>query len=113
MESFIQSSDFDIGDGEQFMLSRRMIPDINFNTSTAVSPEVTLSIRSRNWPGSSFGNDPSDSKPVIETSVGVYTNQVFIRARGRQMAVKVSSEDLGVQWQLGALRLDSRPDGKR
>ena len=113
MESFIQSSDFDIGDGEQFMLSRRMIPDINFDTSTAVSPEVTLSIRSRNWPGSSFGSDPSDSKPVIETSVGVYTNQVFIRARGRQMAVKVSSEDLGVQWQLGALRLDSRPDGKR
>jgi len=50
---------------------------------------------------------------VIETSVGVYTGQVFVRARGRQLALKVSSADLGVQWQLGAVRLDARPDGKR
>jgi len=113
MESFIQSSDFDIEDGEQFMLTRRMIPDINFNTSTAVNPEVTLTVRPRNWPGSNFQNDPSDSQRVIETSVGQYTNQVYVRARGRQMALKVSSEDLGVQWQLGIPRLDSRADGKR
>jgi hypothetical protein len=113
MAAYIQSSDFDIGDGEQFMLTRRMIPDINFNQSTAEAPEVTLAVRSRNWPGSNFQNDPSDTKAVIETSVGQYTNQVFVRARGRQMALKVASEDLGVQWQLGAVRLDSRPDGKR
>jgi hypothetical protein len=46
MESFIQSSDFDLGDGEQFILTRRMIPDINFTTSTATDPEVSLTIRS-------------------------------------------------------------------
>lgn len=113
MPSFIQSSDFDIGDGEQFMLSRRLIPDINFNQSTAASPEVKLAIRSRNWPGSNFQNDPSDTKSVIESSVDQYTNQVFIRTRGRQMALKIASENLGVQWQLGAVRLDARPDGKR
>ena len=113
MESYIQSSDFDIGDGEQFMLTRRMIPDINFNTSTAVNPEVSLTIRPRDWPGSNFQGDPSDTQRVIESSVGQYTNQVYIRARARQMALKVASEDLGVQWQLGIPRLDSRTDGKR
>jgi hypothetical protein len=115
MESFIQSSDFDITDnaGETFMLTRRMIPDINFNTSTAQAPEVTLTMRPRNFPGSNFQNDPSDSQRVINTSVNTFTDQVFIRARARQMALKVSSVDLGVQWQLGNPRLDVRSDGKQ
>ena len=113
MESFIQSSDFDLGDGEQFILTRRMIPDINFTTSTATDPEVSLTIRPRDWPGSNFQGDPSDTQRIIETSVGQYTNQVYIRARARQMALKVESDDLGVQWQLGLPRLDVRPDGKR
>jgi len=113
MESYIQSSDFDIGDGEKFMLTRRMIPDINFTTSTAQSPEIDMTIRPRNWPGSNFTNDPSDTQRVIQTSVSQYTNQIFVRARARQLAIKVSSDDLGVFWQLGALRLDAREDGKQ
>jgi hypothetical protein len=113
MESFIQSSDFDLGDGEQFILTRRMIPDINFTTSTATEPEISLTIRPRDWPGSNFQGDPSDTQRIIETSVGQYTNQVYVRARARQMALKVESENLGVQWQLGLPRLDVRPDGKR
>lgn len=113
MESYIQSSDFDLGDGEQFMLSRRLIPDINFNQSTANQPEVDIEIQSRNFPGSGYNNDPSNSQRVIETSANIYTDQVFIRARGRQMALRIASDQLGVQWQLGMPRLDTRPDGKR
>jgi len=113
MEAFIQSSDIDLDDGEKFILTRRMIPDVNFNNSTAVSPEVSLTVRPRNFPGSNFQNDPSDTQRVINTSVGIYTNQVFVRARARQMALKVSSADLGVQWQLGDVRIDGRPDGKQ
>jgi hypothetical protein len=115
MECFIQSNDFDIqqNNGETFMLTRRMIPDINFNGSTAQNPEVNLAIRSRNFPGSQYQTDPSDTQRVIETSFGVFTNQVFVRARGRQLALKISSDDLGVQWQLGSPRLDARPDGKQ
>jgi len=113
MECFIQSSDFDIGDGEKFMLTRRMIPDINFVSSTATNPEIDLTVRPRNWPGSNFTNDPSDTQRVIQTSVSQYTNQIFIRARARQMAIKVASDDLGVFWQLGVLRLDAREDGKQ
>jgi hypothetical protein len=113
MECFIQSSDFDIGDGEKFMLTRRMIPDINFVSSTTQNPEVELTVRPRNWPGSNFTNDPSDTQRVIQTSVSQYTNQIFVRARARQMAIRVASDDLGVFWQLGALRLDAREDGKQ
>ena len=113
MNSYIQSSDIDLEDGEQFMLTRRMIPDVNFNGSTANNAEVTLQIRPRNFPGSAFTSDPADSQPVIETSVGQYTDQVFVRARARQMALKIQSTDLGVQWQLGSPRIDVRPDGKR
>jgi hypothetical protein len=114
MTAYIQSNDFDIQDGEQFMLSRRIIPDVNFTTSTADNPEVTLQIRPRNFPGSGFqSGETADDKKVIATSVDAYTDQVFIRARARQMALKIMSDQLGVQWQLGSPRLDARVDGKR
>jgi len=114
MESFIQSNDFDLEpNGDQFMLTRRIIPDINYNQSTADTPTVTLAIRPRNFPGSQYQGDPSDTQNVIETATNIYTDQVFIRARARQMALKVASDQLGVQWQLGSPRLDVRPDGRR
>lgn len=113
MESYIQSSDFDLDDGDQFMLTRRILPDIDFGGSTAAAPEVTMQVRPRDFPGSSFRSDPADSQRIIETPVGAYTNQVFIRARARQMALKIMSDQLGVQWQFGAPRLDMRPDGRR
>jgi hypothetical protein len=113
MNSYLQSNDFDLGDGDQFMLSNRVIPDISFNGSTATSPEVTLEIRPRNFPGTSYQSDPADEDRVISTSVDEYTGQIFIRARARQMALKIKSETLGVSWQLGIPRLDVRTDGKR
>ena len=113
MDSYIQSSDFDLEDGDQFMLTRRILPDISFSTSTAAQPEVTLTVRPRNFPGAPVSIDPADAQRVIETSVNQYTDQVFVRARARQMAIKIRSENLGVQWQLGAPRLDARPDGRR
>jgi hypothetical protein len=115
MEAYIESADFDIADGEQFMLTRRIIPDINFNQSdvTATTPTVNIAVRPRNFPGSQYQNDPSDTQGVIETTADIFTNQIFVRARARQMAIKVGSDQLGTQWQLGTLRLDARPDGKR
>jgi hypothetical protein len=113
MVSYIQSSDFDLDDGDNFMLTRRMLPDVSFSGSIAAQPEVTITVRPRNFPGSSYSADAADTQRVIETSVGVYTDQVFMRARARQMAFKIRSTELGVQWQLGAPRLDARQDGKR
>jgi hypothetical protein len=111
MTSFIASSDFDLGDGEQFILSKRIIPDLSFTGSTAALPAVTMYIKPRNFPGNAYSN--TDSEQVIETSVDVYTEQIFMRARARQMAIEIESTDLDVQWQLGSPRLDGRPDGRR
>jgi len=111
MTSFIASSDFDLVDGDQFILTKRIIPDINFAGSTAAQPEVTMYIKPRNFPGNAYSN--TESEAVIETSVDIYTEQIFMRARARQMAIQIESTDLGVQWQLGSPRLDGRPDGKR
>lgn len=114
MAAYIQSSDFDIVDGEQFLLIKRIIPDVEFagsNTVTNPTPSVLLTMKPRNFPGSAYATSPA--KNVIETDVDIYTNQVFLRARARQMGFKISSADIGVQWQLGSPRLDGRPDGKR
>ena len=113
MVAYIQSNDFDLEDGDKFLLTRRILPDIDFAGSETQTPEVTLQVRPRNFPGSSFRADPADSQRVIENPVGVYTDQVFVRARARQMALKIMSDQLGVNWQLGAPRLDARPDGTR
>jgi len=111
MTSFISSSDFDLVDGDQFILTKRIIPDLSFTGSTATLPAVTMYIKPRNFPGNAYSN--TDSEQVIETSVDIYTEQIFMRARARQMAIQIESTDLNVQWQLGSPRLDGRPDGRR
>jgi hypothetical protein len=114
MESYIQSSDFDIVDGEQFLLIKRVIPDIDFYGSDASlnpNPSVLITMKPRNFPGSPYQTSPS--RNVIQSTVDVYTNQIFLRARARQMGFRIGSTDIGVQWQLGSPRLDGKPDGKR
>jgi hypothetical protein len=114
MTSYIQSSDFDIVDGEQFLLIKRVIPDVEFGGSNMVTnpnPSILITMKPRNFPGAAYSTSPA--KNVIETAVDIYTNQIFLRARARQMGFKISSADIGVQWQLGSPRLDGRPDGKR
>jgi hypothetical protein len=111
MESYIASSDSDLDNGDQFILTKRIIPDVSFGGSTATLPAVTMYIKPRNFPGNAYSN--IDSERVIETSVDVYTEQIFMRARARQMAIEIQSTELGVQWQLGSPRVDGRPDGHR
>jgi hypothetical protein len=114
--SFIESNDVDLADGDKFALTKRIIPDVSFlgsNLNTNPSPEVKMTIKPRNFPGSGYEDDPSDTQSVVETSFDRYTDQIFIRARARQMALQISSEHLGVQWQLGTPRVDMREDGKR
>ena len=114
MTSYIQTNDFDIGDGDNLLLIKRIIPDINFEGSTATSPLVYMTMKPRNFPGSNYNtsNNPSVTRSTT-VPVEQYTDQIFIRARARQMGFKIQSEDLNVQWQLGTPRLDGRPDGKR
>jgi hypothetical protein len=113
MYAYIQSSDFDLMDGEQFMLTRRIIPDLNFAGSSASNPEANFVIRPRNFPGSAYQSNASNTQRVIQTTINQFTDQVFLRARARQVAFKIESTGLDTQWQLGSPRLDMRPDGKR
>jgi len=115
MQSFITSSDFDLtnqnGEGDQFILTKRIIPDVNFGGSTAATPTVKMTLKPRNFPGAEYDSEPD--LPIVETTVDRYTNQVFIRARARQMGFTISSDELDVSWQLGTPRVEGRSDGKR
>jgi len=134
IEAFIQSSDVDIDDGDKYLLIRRVIPDVNFTgsqTSNPVTgepqvPEAVMTVGVRGFPGAAVATTnasgqttsrdvTSDCAFCAPTSVIIdqYTDQVFIRARGRQMSFKISSDAVGTQWQLGAPRVDARPDGTR
>ncbi len=118
--AFITSGEFDIEDGDKFSFIRRILPDITFDGSTAESPSATLELLPLQSSGSGFNSPASeggDSSGTVTRSATVpvekYTTQVNTRVRGRQLSIKVQSADLGVQWQLGAPRLDIRPDGRR
>lgn len=113
MNAYIRSSDFDLGEGENYMLLRRLIPDVQFDGSTAATPAVDITLYPRNYPGTASFNGAVNTRPIIETSANIYTEQVFIRSRARQMALQIASDELGVQWQLGSPRIDARADGKQ
>jgi hypothetical protein len=127
IEAYIQSADVDVNDGDKYMLLRRVIPDVNFNgseinnpvTGATIVPQATITVGVRNFPGaanSTFNEEGQiTAADVVTTTATIdqYTNQVFIRARGRQMNFKIASNSVGTQWQLGMPRVDARPDGTR
>jgi len=117
---FVQSADFDIGDGHNFGFVWRLIPDVTFDGSTVNAPTLDFTVRPRQFPGSNYGN--SNNPEVISSisyagqrtyNVQQFTEQVYVRIRGRQMAFKVGSDTLGTAWQLGVPRIEVRPDGRR
>lgn len=114
IEAYIESAEFDIDDGENFGFVWRMVPDLTFQGSTAQTPQVTMTMYGMNGSGSGFNTEAS--KAVAQTSTATieqFTNIVYTRIRGRQMIMKISSDGLGTTWQLGAPRIDIRPDGRR
>ena len=124
--AFITSSQFDIGDGHNFAFVWRMLPDLTFNGSTdGTTPSLTMQLLPLQNSGSGFNNpksvggDSSSAEGVVTATqtypidLDTYNGQLNIRVRARQMAMKISSNTLGTQWQLGAPRIDIRPDGRR
>ena len=109
---FIESSDLDIGDGEQFSFLKRIIPDYKF-IEDANSGNVNIVLKTRNFPGDSLA---TNSTNVVSAN----TQQVYVRSRSRQIALRFESDDdatndgnLSIGWRLGATRIDIKPDGKR
>ena len=114
LTAYIESSQIDIADGEQFSFIRRMIPDLTFRGSTAGSPSANITVKTRNFPG---GNYLQSTSSAVTKSASVpveqFTDQVHLRLRGRSFAMRVESTASGVGWRLGSPRLDVRPDGRR
>lgn len=120
IESYIQSSDFDIGDGHNFGFVWRILPDITFNGSNVNEPKVTMTVRPRRNSGTQYGISDSPDVQSDQNYTGqrnydvqLFDGQVYTRLRGRQMAFRITSTDLGVAWQLGTPRIDIRNDGRR
>ena len=133
MESFITSAQFDIGDGHNFAFVWRMLPDLTFSGSTAgTTPSMTIQLLPLQNSGSSY-NDPISIGGTSVTGMqtvntakngvspiytypqdpDIFTGQLNIRVRGRQMAMKIACNTLGTQWQMGSPRIDTRSDGRR
>jgi hypothetical protein len=120
IEAYIQSSDFDIGDGHNFGFVWRILPDLTFNGSNTNQPYVTMTVRPRRNSGAPYGtaDNPQVASTQNYTSRGTYDvqefdGQVYTRLRARQMSFRIESTTLGVAWQLGTPRIDIRPDGRR
>jgi len=116
----ITSTQFDLDDGDRFMLINKMLPDMTFTGSTAGSPAATMTLNplensgsGRYNPASVGGNSSATVTRTAVLPVEEFTGQVFTRVRGRQMSIKIESTELGVTWKLGAPRMDMRPDGRR
>jgi hypothetical protein len=112
---FIESADFDLQEGNSFAFIRRMIPDIKFYGTNVASgvPQINMLLKTR--------NAPSESLTTRATKdVSNNTDQVHVRARGRQAVLRLQSDDdaavgnrTGYKWRLGFTRLDIQPDGRR
>ena len=120
IDAYVQSSDFDIGDGHNFGFVWRILPDVNFNGSTTNQPSVTMTVKPRQNSGTPYGvaDNPQVQSTQNYTVVPEYTiqqfdGQVYTRLRGRQMSFRIESTGIGVAWQLGSPRIDIRPDGRR
>ena len=138
IESYITSSEFDIDDGHNFGFVRRMLPDVTFTGSTAAveNQSLTMALLPLQNSGSGYTRGVDNVGPAANMSVAL-TNEatvqrdadngierfsgtvtpsdgnLYIRVRGRQMAMRITSTALGVQWQLGTPRIDVRPSGRK
>lgn len=112
--AYVETSDFDIADGDRFSLISKIIPDVRFSGSSAASPSVSLSVYPRSHPGESYGTGSSENVTASAVlPIDLYTKQVHTRVRGRQAYIRLTSTGLGVSWQMGTLRIEIRPDGRR
>lgn len=114
LEAYIESSPIDLADGNSFMYISRLLPDMFFGSSTATSPSVAFTIKMQDAMGG--GISQSNSKTVTQTSttpVDQYTEQIYLRLRGRTMRTRVESDGLGVTWRFGSPTIDIRTDGRR
>ena len=120
INAYIASSEFDIGDGHNFGFVWRILPDLTFENSsndpnTGNVAQVTMELYGLTNSGSGVTSDANQpvKKSAAYNITEEFTGQIYTRFRGRQMIFKISSNQVNTTWQLGAPRIDIRPDGRR
>lgn len=116
LNSYIESGPFELGSGDRLVFCNRIIPDITFLGSTEGSPSVDFTIKVQDYPGDTLTADATGGDTVTRTAtspVEQFTEQLFVRMRGRMMSLRVENTVKGVSWQLGIPRFEVRPDGRR
>jgi len=114
MTSFIESAPIDIGDGDKFVFLKRVIPDVTFDGSTSVNPDVSFTMKTKNFPGSNFSKTIQGATQRSATSpIEQFTEKLDYRLRGRSFALRIDSTSLGTKYKLGTPRVDIREDGRR
>lgn len=114
LNSFLESGDMDLGDGERFAFIRRVLPDVSFGASSADSPKISMILKARNSAGGEFtGQDGSTVIKSASAQVEQFTDQIHLRLRGRAFRLRLECNDSGVFWRLGTPRVDVRADGGR
>ena len=103
IEAYIYSGYFDIGDGDQMLLMQKFIPDFKRQVG-----ELIVRLLLRPYPQASAVASSLDPYPITPT-----TQFVSTRARGRQIQLRIESDELGGWWRYGTLRVDVQPDGLR
>lgn len=115
MVAYIESSDVDIGSGNQMMFIRRILPDVYFyGTNATQSLDLTVKVRDF---GSSLNQPTTDQTFTFQTNASntgdTGSQELYSRIRSRQAIFKFETNTLGQQWRLGGIRLDMRADGRR
>jgi hypothetical protein len=103
LPAYIYSGYFDIGDGDQVLFMKRFIPDFKRQEG-----DLIVRLLLRLYPQSSA--TPSSLDPYVITPT---TEKVDTRARGRQIQLRIESDELNSWWRFGTMRVDIQPDGTR
>ena len=111
---FIESSDFDLGEGDDFQSISRIIPDIKFTGDADTGADgqtLDVVLKRRNFPG-------EELTTAVTSSCTSATTKIDTRVRGRQAVLRIQSNDTdtsttGMSFRVGATRIDINPDGKR
>lgn len=101
--AFIQSGYFDLGDGDNMVFMRRFIPDFKNQEGN-----LTVNLFLRAYPQTTATSSSLDPYVITPT-----TEKVDTRARGRQISLKITSNETDTNWRYGTLRVDVQPDGLR
>jgi hypothetical protein len=103
IDAYVYSGYFDIGDGDQMLLMQKFIPDFKRQEGN-----ITVHLRLRPYPQA-----PATASSLDPYIIAPGTEYVSTRARGRQIQLRIESDELGTWWRFGTMRVDIQPDGLR